>query len=133
MNNSPTEIRPKDYFLSTIHVLLAFASIVAALTHLGEAFSSTAPYLPMPLRVLLVIWGIFSVASLIWPRVLRPAFFGGFGVLMLFNAVSDLTHWGWLPSLRASYVLELLAFLLCVVGLGVHRARSLARGQKIGI
>ena len=131
MNHAPIKIHPKDYFLSIIHVLLALVSIVAALAHLGEAFFPAAPYLPPPLRVLLVGLGAFSVASLIWPRLLRPAFFGVFGVLMLFNAVSDLSQWGWLPSLRVNYALELTAFILCVVGLGVHLAHSLARGQTV--
>ena len=70
-------------------------------------------------------FGVFSVASLVFPRVLRATYFGVFGVLMLFNAVSDLSQWGWLPSLRIDYALELTAFILCVVGLGVHLARSL--------
>ena len=127
MDTSPATVRSKDYLLSIIHALLALTSITAALFHLGEAFSASAPSLPLPLRILLVGFGVFSVASLIFPRILRPIFFGSFGVLMLFNAVSDLSHWGWISPLRVSYVLEFFAFALCVVGLGVHLARSSAR------
>jgi len=129
MNSSPANIRPKDYFLSIIHALLALTSITAALTHLGNAFSPGAPYLPLVLRILLMSFGAFSVASLVFPRALRATYFGVFGVLMLLNAVSDFSHWGWLSSLRISYALEFLAFTLCVIGLGVHLALSLAHNH----
>jgi hypothetical protein len=130
MSALSTAVRRKDYFLSIIHVVLAVTLIAAALTHLGNAFSTSAPHLARPILILLAVLGVFSLASLIFARALRATFLGVFAVLMLFNAFSDFSRWGWLPSLRISYGLELLAFLLGAVGLGIHLARTLARSQE---
>jgi len=130
MNTPSAEIRRRDYFLSIIHVMLAVTLIAAALTHICNAFSAHAPSLARPILVLLVTLGAFSLASLVFARALRAAFFGVFAVLMLFNAFSDFSRWGWLPSLRISYGLEFLAFLLGAAGLGIHLARALSHGGE---